>query len=299
MRLLVPLRRTRTRLIRRWVRKAEPEVRVIEAKQPGIGEALREAWRYRYLVGYFGGRFLEKRYMRSWLGRAWIPLRPLMDVASRSFLFGGVLNVPSRGVPYMLFFVVGQSVWDLFQTTLQWTIKSLELNRLVLRRIYVPRLTIVAGAIVPSLVNFAIYLTIASGIIAFHVVADGRLFIEIGLQTLVAGAGVILILAFALALGLWLSILGAQARDLRYSFGYTITFWSYLTPVIYPLSSLPEQVRPLAALNPMTAPIEMVKYGLIGAGTVTQAAVVTTLAALLLVGGLGLVFFVRSEAASV
>lgn len=260
-----------------------------------MAERVREFWRARRLVPYFGRRSLEKRYRRTWIGWPWIPLRPVLDVGSRALLFGGLLGVPSQGIPYPIFLLVGMAAWQLFDRTAYWAMRGLEINKGLLRRLYVPRLTVVAGAIVPSGAEFLVYLAITTIVMGGYWIGDGTLYLTGGTNLLLAPAGIALLLALAYALGLFLSVYAAQARDVRFLFNYFMGFWLFLTPILYPLSAIPEYFQTLAQFNPLTAPIEMVKLGILGVGDVTVDAVATTLVFLAVVGGGGLRFFNSAE----
>jgi lipopolysaccharide transport system permease protein len=259
----------------------------------------REFWEYRGLVAFFARRFTEKMYIRTWLGRLWIPLRPVLSVGARVLIFGGLLGVPSEGKPYLIFFLVGVASWELFAQTAYWATRSIELSRAVLKRIYVPRLTALVAAVAPSAINFLVYVAITVVAVVGYWVVDGVLYFELEPATLLAVAGLVLMVLLALGIGLWTSIYGAQARDIRFSLSYLLQFWFFLTPVIYPLSAVPERYRTLVALNPMTAPVEMVKEGVLGAGTVTPLAVAIAASTMVLLVVSGLWFFTRSEALAV
>lgn len=275
------------------------QVRVIEPRRPGLRFRLGELWRYRGLIVYFGRRFLEKRYIRTWLGWVWIPLRPMLNVAARVFVFGEILQIPSEGVPYLIFFIVGMAAWELFDETLFWSARSLEMNRGIIRKIYVPRLTMLFGSASLGLAFFAVYVVMTGAAIGYYYLTDGVVYFEVGVRLLLALGGIGLILLLAWSFGLWLSVIGAQARDVRFSLRFFTGFWFFLTPVIYPISEIPDQYRFLASINPVTAPIEMIKNGVLGIGQVPPGALVVTFATILVVGGIGWVFFERSEAAAV
>lgn len=273
----------------------QPQVTIISPRPTGPLEPVRELWRHRRLVRFWGHRFLRKMYVRTWLGKAWIPLRPTLDVASRVLVFGAVLSVPSGGVPYILFLLVGQSAWELFERTAYWSTRAFELNRRFLRRLYVPRLTLLAGSTAPALVNYAV-LTVLTGIaVAWFVVVDGVLHLELGSDLWMVPAGLGLALALALSMGLWLCILGARARDVRFTLSYVLGFWLYLTPVVYPLSEVPAGLRSLVQVNPMTAPIELVKQGVLGVGQLETLSLVCCLGAIGGIGTTGLWFFARAD----
>jgi lipopolysaccharide transport system permease protein len=275
---------------------AERELWVIEPRHTGPLAQLREFWRYRGLVPFFGRRYIQKRYVRTWLGRFWLPLRPAMAVSSSVLVFGGLLSVPSGGVPYLIFFLVGSSAWHLFAETAYWATRSVELNRGALGRMYIPRLTVLVAAVAPSILDYLIYSAITALAVLAYLLADGTLYLELGPENLVALAGLGLIMLLALGIGLWTSVYAVQARDVRFGLSYLLSFWFFLTPVIYPLEAVPERYQDALAANPMTAPIEMVKDGFLGAGDVTPAALSVTIVTVLVVCGRGLFFFGRSEA---
>ena len=122
-------------------------------------------------------------------------------------------------------------------------------------------------------------------------VADGIIYLQFGPELALAAAGVILCVSVAWSIGLWLAPLNARWRDVRILTRYVLMLWMYLTPVLYPLSALPSWMSFLAVLNPVAAPVELVKEGLIGAGDVRPEALAVTLATIAVVGGAGLWFF--------
>ena len=257
---------------------------------------LAEAWHARALLPYFARRYLEKLYVRTWLGWLWIPLRPILDIGSRVLIFGSLLGAPSDGVPYLLFFVIGTSTWTLFSESAIWGTRSIEMNRRFLRRLYLPRLTLLLAALAPSALRFAMYMVIALVAFAYYGLVEGELYLELQAETLLLPAGLLLAVLLALSLACWTSVYGAYARDVRFGMGYALSFWYFLTPVIYPLSAVPENLRTLASLNPMTTPIEMVRLGVFGKGEVLASGLASTGLVILVIGGLGLWFFDRSEA---
>jgi lipopolysaccharide transport system permease protein len=271
---------------------------VIEPRQAGVLARVPEWWRYRRLTTYFGRLQLEKLYRRTVLGWLWIPLRPVISIASRVLVFGGLLGTPSGGIPYLLFFLVGLTAWQLFAYTLFWATRSIELGRRVLRRMYVPRITCLFGSLVPSGVNFLLYVAITGIVVTFFVVTEGQTHLIIGSETALLPIALLLVIALALAIGTITSVLAAYARDVRFIIGYVLAFWFFLTPVLYPLSEVPSGFRDVASINPMTAPIEMVRIALFSSGTVTQEALASCVGAILLIGIPGLWFFNRAEALS-
>lgn len=278
------------------LRPAAAEVAVIEPRPPGIAARLRELWRYRRLLSYFGEQNLRKMYANTWLGRLWIPLRPLLNVAMPVLIFGGLLKAPSDGVPYFLFFAAGTAAWQLLNNAWYFGTRSLEMHRRYLKRIHVPRLIPLVAALWPggmwTLLNMGV---LAVGL-GYYQAADGKLYLVVGPRLLEAVAGIALIAALAITLSMFTAIYGAQARDPRFLVRYALNVWYFATPVIYPLSAVPPRWVNLAQLNPMATPMEMVRHGLFGVGTVELRGVLVSIGAIVVVGFLGMRFFGRSEA---
>jgi lipopolysaccharide transport system permease protein len=270
-------------------------VRVIEPLAPGPRERLAEWWTYRRTLRFFGRRLIQKSYLRTVLGWVWIPLRPIMDVGTKILVFGFLLKAPSDGIPYAIFFLIGQSCWLFFSSTLYWMTRSIELNRRFIRHMYIPRLTLLTSALAPSSMNLGIYGILTLLVALFYLVQDGTMYIAFGPGLLLAVAGLLLMIAIAASIGFFTAVYGAMARDVRFALSYALGFWFFLTPVIYPLSAIPENVRWLASLNPMTAPMEMVKVGLLGETEATASAFIMCGLFILIVGGFGLRFFSRAE----
>jgi lipopolysaccharide transport system permease protein len=274
----------------------QQDVWTIEPRREGMRARARDLWRYRRLLRFFATKSLEKLYKRTVLGWAWLFIRPLFPLLVKTLIFGGVLAVGSGGIPYFLFLVVGTSVWELFASVAQWGTRSLELNRSFLSRIYVPRLILPIAMGTPAFLNFAIHLAVIAVAAAYYRVTHGTLYLNL------AGAGWAvqgLVLAWVMGLGLslWTSVPALLARDVRFTLNYVLGFWVFLTPVMYPMSSVPPDKRWLMALNPLTAAVESFKFGVLGsqAGAIDPVSLGSAwvVAVVTFVGGLS--FFGRAE----
>jgi lipopolysaccharide transport system permease protein len=273
----------------------KPAVHVYTAT-PSFHERLVSAWRHRALVRYFGKLYVQRRYRRAWLGWLWLPLRPTADVFGRVLLFGGLLSVSSGTRPYFVFYIVGATAWRFFQMGIMNSMRSLELNRTLFQRINLPRATAVAASVVPAAIEALSFALVGVVGMVYFKITEGSFYIAFGPSTLVALAGVALLTAFVFAIGLWTAPMSAAARDIRFLVGYVIGFWYVATPVIYPISSIPQQFRPIAEYNPITAPVEMVKHGLMLTAPPTMRSTVVSLASLAVILAGGLVWFWRMEA---
>jgi lipopolysaccharide transport system permease protein len=264
---------------------------VVQPRPPDFTSRFAEAWRYRGLIGFFGRQLIRKFYQRTFLGRIWIPLRPALQVVPQILIFGGVLGVPSNGVPYAIFFMIGQAVWEAFGRLLYYGTRSVELNRQLIKRLYFPRSVLPLAATYPAAVELAIYGLMAAITIAYFAIAHHHMYLKFSPELLLVPAGLALMAMLALGIAYWLSVFCAQYRDVRFAVHIGLGFWYLITPVIYPLSAIPSKFRPLAYINPLTAPVEMIKHGLLGVGAIPTTAVFITVASVLVIGVSGVWFF--------
>lgn len=259
--------------------------------RPTIPGALRNAWASRYLLGWLGARVLIKQYARTILGRSWLLTRPLLDTAGKALIFGGVLGATApNGLPYFLFVLIGMTGWVVFEQTLTWAARAFDRYRKLMRAYDFHPLMVPVSSTSAGLVQGAAYLLVATLTVLYYVSADGIFYLELGPHSVLTLAGFAMMLLMAWGLGLWITTFNAYSRDVRYVLPYVLQIWMFVTPIIYPLSQLPSGFQVLAWVNPMTAPIELFKYGLLGpdAAQVTAHAVLMSLGltALILVSGL-------------
>jgi lipopolysaccharide transport system permease protein len=271
---------------------------VREPPRAGVAHTMRDAWRYRRLISHLGHRFLMKRYARTWLGVLWIPLRPVIQLSSKILVFGGLVGISAGKTPYPLFFVVTTATWQVLSDSATWSVRSIELNKPLLRKTHFPLLPFVLAATIPAAVDFAIYVCLATAG-ALYYFARSQFYLDFGLQTLLVPLGLLSMLALGLGVGLLTAASGARARDIRFGLNYVLSFLYFLTPVIYPLDAIPANWRPVAQLNPATGGMEMVKDGLFGTRSLGLDAAAVTLVAIFTIWTVGLWLFARREARAI
>jgi lipopolysaccharide transport system permease protein len=257
---------------------------------------LHDLWHHRGLLRYFGKLYVQRRYRRAWLGWLWVPLRPAADLIGRVLLFGGLLSVSSGTRPYFIFYMVGATAWRFFQMGVLMATRSLDLNRSLFQKVNLPRVTAVAAAVVPAAVEAGMFALLGLVGAVYFKLTEGSFYVYVWPGTLAAVAGFALLALFVFVVGLWTAPLAAHARDVRFLVTYALGLWYVATPVIYPISSIPSQFRPLAEYNPLTAPVELVKYGLMQTAPPSQNSVVVSLVALAVLLAGGLMSFARAEA---
>lgn len=267
---------------------------VIEPRREGLVARMRDVWRYRRLLRFFAKKAFEKLYARTILGWSWLLIRPLFPLVVSTVVFGGVLGVGSQGVPYFLFLVVGTATWDLFSQATTWGTRSLEMNRSLLTRIYVPRLILPIANMAPAVLNFAIHIGIIVVAAAYYRVTAGEWYVTpFGIGWAIVA--VLMALALALGISLWTSVPAMVARDVRFTLAYVMGFWLFLTPVLYPLPRTGKYGW-LLSLNPMAAVVNMFKHGVLGLDVLHLPDVGISLLLIGAVLGSGLWFFGRAEA---
>lgn len=251
---------------------------------------LRELWHYRELLYFLVWRDIKVRYKQTVLGATWAVLQPFLTMVVFSVFFGQLAKIPSDGLPYPLFSYAALLPWQLFAYALGESSNSIVNNQRLITKIYFPRLVVPIAGTLAGLVDFAIAFVVFGGLLLYYQMPFTP-------RLLALPVFVLLALATALAVGLWLSTLNVKYRDVRHLTPFITQFWFFLTPITYPTSLVPAALRPLYALNPMVGVVEGFRWALLGAEAQTQTGQVILISALvvalLLVGGL--LYFRRME----
>jgi lipopolysaccharide transport system permease protein len=266
---------------------ALPELLITPANR-WIPLNLSELWEYRELLYFLVWRDIKVRYKQTALGAAWAVMQPLFMMLVFSLFFGRLAKVPSDGIPYPVFAFCALIPWQLFANALTESSNSLIGNQNLITKVYFPRLVIPLAAVLSGLVDFAIAFVILIGMMLYFGIVPGW-------SILVLPGFVLLAILTALAVGLWLSALNVQYRDVRYTMSFLIQFWLFATPVAYPSSLVPENWRAFYGINPMAGVVEGFRWALLGKtsppGAMLWVSVVVV--TILLIGGL--YYFRRME----
>ena len=222
---------------------------------PAIG--MRELWEYRELLYFLTWRDIKVRYKQTALGAIWAVIQPLFMMVVFSLFFGKLAGVSSDGVPYPVFTFCALLPWQLFAHSLTQASHSLVGSQNLITKVYFPRLVVPISAVLGGLVDFAIALVLLFAMLFFYGVVPGW-------QIVALPAIVLLAVLTALAVGLWLSALNVQYRDVRYTINFLVQFWLFATPVAYSSSIVPEKWRALYALNPMVGVVDGFRWALLG-----------------------------------
>jgi lipopolysaccharide transport system permease protein len=269
--------------------RTSPEAHlVIEPSHGWEGLGIHELWRYRELIYFLTWRDVKVRYKQTLLGATWAILQPVLTMLIFSIIFGELARLPSDGIPYPIFTYTALLPWQLFAFALANSSNSLVGSQNLVSKVYFPRLVIPIASVLPALVDFAISFVVLAGMMVYYRIPITPRILSLPLFLTLA-------LTTALAVGVWLSALNVEYRDVRYVVPFLTLFWQYATPVAYSSSLIPTKWRLVYGLNPMTGVVEGFRWALLGRGEVGDLMWISIgIVALLLVSGVG--YFRQMEA---
>jgi len=271
------------------VSAAAPDVLIIRPSRGWLKLNLRDLWEYRELLYFLVWRDVKVRYKQTALGAAWAVLQPVLTMVVFSIFFGRLAKVPSDGVPYPVFAYAALLPWQLFAYALTESANSLVGSQHLIKKVYFPRLVVPISSVLAGLVDFGISFFVLLGLMVYYGILPTGAVALLPLFVLLA-------LATALAVGLWLSALNVQFRDVRYTIPFLTQFWMFATPVAYPSSLVPARWRPLLGLNPMAGVVDGLRWALLGQHVAPGPLVWVSIGAVVLLLLGGLMYFRRMEA---
>ncbi|NJL92692.1 MAG: ABC transporter permease [Anaerolineae bacterium] len=250
---------------------------------------LRELWEYRELLYFLTWRDIKVRYKQTLLGAAWAILQPLLTMLVFSLFFGQLAAVPSDGLPYPIFAYTALVPWSFFSTALAMSSNSLVGSANLIKKVYFPRLVIPIASTLGGVVDFAL----AFGVLLLLMLGYGLL---PTVHVVFLPVFVLLALVTSLGVGLWLSALNVQFRDVRYTLPFLTQFWLFATPIAYPSSLIEDPTwRAIYGINPMVGVIEGFRWALLGVDSAPGPMVGLSAIFAVLLFGSGLLVFRRME----
>jgi len=249
---------------------------------------LGELWEYRELLYFFVWRDIKVRYKQTAIGAAWAVLQPFLTMLVFSLFFGKLAKIPANGLPYPVFYYCALLPWIYFAGALQSATNVVVEQQRVITKIYFPRVVLPISAVVAGLVDFAISFLVLLALMAYYRIAPTPAVVWLPVFLMLA-------VATALGMGLWLSALNAFYRDVRYIVPFLVQFWMFASPVAYPSSLVPEKWRWLYGLNPMVGVIEGFRWALTGQGVPPGPMMAASAMAVVLVVFSGLVYYRSME----
>ena len=238
----------------------------ISSKHRWLQLNLKEVWQYRDLIYLFTKRNFVVSYKQTILGPAWIFLTPLFSSIVQAFVFGGIAGIETDGVPMLLFYLCSNAVWTFFSTCLTNNAGTFTENAYVFGKVYFPRLTTPISNILSCAIRFGVQMILVLLFMIYFLIR-GEVFPHWAAWLLIplelAHLGIL-----GMGCGSIVSSMTTKYRDLGVLVGFGVSLWMYLTPIVYPLSIAAEGwMKTLLLINPVTVPVEIIRYAVLGKGT--------------------------------
>ncbi len=266
---------------------------IIKPKSGWINVDISEIFKYWDLIFLFVKRDFVTFYKQTILGPLWYIIQPLFNTVVFTFIFGQVAKISTDGLPPFLFYLSGNVVWGYFAHCLSETSKTFISNSQVFGKVYFPRITVPISIAITSLFQLTIQFLIFIGFYSYFIFNGASINPTINVITFP-----LIILHMALlstGIGMIISALTAKYRDLSFAMGFVVQLWMYLTPIVYPLSEVPEKFRIFILINPMTAVVESFRGSFLGVSSITFNEVIASVVCSIVLFLVGVVVFNRVE----
>ena len=263
-----------------------------EAESAGLN--LGEVWRYRDLIVLLTKKTFTLTYKQTVLGPAWIIISPLLSSIAYMVVFGLIAGISTSGVPQILFYLASTAIWGLFSYSLTTNSSTFLANAYVFSKVYFPRLTVPVSNIIVGLIRFGIQMILVVALVLFFVAQDAVS--PNWILWLTIPFALVHLCVLGMGVGIILSSLTTKYRDLQILVGFGMQLWMFATPVVYPFSQVPEGLlKTLVLYNPVTAPVEWLRYALFGVGTVDVGAMAVSVIVTIVCAIGGILMFNRVE----
>lgn len=253
-----------------------------------VGLELAELWRYRPLLLIFAWRDVRARYKQALAGITWVVLQPVLTMVVFTLFFGRWLGLSSGETPYAVFTFAALIPWTFFVHALTVGTNSIVGNAEIVTKVFFPRLILPMACVVGSLVDLGMSLLVLVPIMLWYQQMPGIELLALPLFVIVAALA-------ALSVSVWLAALNVRYRDVSQAMPFVSQLWLFLTPVAYPISVVPTDLRPLYELNPMVAVVQGFRWSLVGGDAPSARMLLTGGAGIAVLLVLGLYWFRRQE----
>ncbi|MDX1811797.1 MAG: ABC transporter permease [Gammaproteobacteria bacterium] len=237
----------------------------IKPKRGFLEIPVQEIWAYRDLLFLLVRRDFVAMYKQTILGPLWFVIQPVLTTLVFTLVFGNIANISTDGLPHILFYLAGITCWNYFAETLTKTSETFTQNAGVFGKVYFPRIIVPLSVVVSNLIKLTIQFILFLGFTAYYWVSTDL--INPNITVLLFPLLVLLMGGIALSMGMIISSLTTKYRDLRFLLAFAVQLLMYATPVIYPLSTLPETYKSAIMLNPITPIVETFRYSFLGQGS--------------------------------
>ena len=266
---------------------------IIESKKKLLDLNLKELFHYRDLVGLLVRRDLAGVYKQTILGWSWFIIQPLFNTFMYMFVFGGIAKIGTDDIPKPLFYFCGTTLWTYFAQSLTKSSETFVANAGLFGKIYFPRFTLPIAYTFTNALSMAVQFIALVAFLAYYLATGYSIHPSlwlIALPLLIVQLGML-----GTGIGIMVSALTTKYRDLKQLLGFGMSLWMYATPIVYPMSQVPQKWRWIFVVNPVSAVVETFRYALLGKGTLDINAWVISIAVTVLFFCIGIVVFNYSE----
>lgn len=266
----------------------------ISSKHRMLDLKLKEVWQYRDLIWLFTKRNFTVTYKQTILGPAWLFLNPLISSVIYAFVFGGIAGISTDGVPGLLFYMCSNAIWIFFSTCVTKNAGTFTANAGVFGKVYFPRLTIPLSNMISSIIQFGIQMLMVLALLVYYVVVgivQPNWGVWLAIPVVLAHLGLL-----GLGCGIIISSLTTKYRDLAILVNFGVQLWMYITPIVYPMSQLDDgTIKTILMINPVTAPVELLRYAVLGQGAIMPGYLALSAAVTVAVVLFGIMIFNKVE----
>lgn len=266
---------------------------ILRPKRNLLDINLHELWLYRDLIMLFVKRDFVSKFKQTILGPLWFIIQPLLTTIMFTIIFGNIAGISTNGIPKMLFYMSGIVGWTYFSTCLNDTSQTFIKNASIFGKVYFPRLALPISVVISNLVSFVIQFLFLC-LFLFYFMVKGS---DVSPNILVLWIPflVLLMAGLGLGFGIIISSLTTKYRDLTHLVTFGVTLWMYATPIIYPLSEIPEKYQLFVLANPMTPVVETFRTALLGVGQINYLHLFYSLGFTVVLLAVGIVIFNKVE----
>lgn len=266
----------------------------ISAKHRWLDLKLREVWQYRDLILLFTKKSFTVRYKQTILGPLWLFLNPFLSSIMHTIIFGNIAGLSTDGVPKLLFYLVGNAIWGFFASCLTTNAGTFTGNAGLFGKVYFPRLTVPISNVLSAAVQLCVQMLLVIGFLLYYTM-QGMIVLHLWAWILVP-AVLLQLGILGMGFGIIISSLTTKYRDLSVLVSFGVSLWMYATPVVYPLSQLSDgTLKQLLLLNPVTMPIELFRYAVLGVGAIRTEYFLLSWVITILTALAGILIFNRIE----
>lgn len=254
---------------------------------------LKELLQYKDLIIMFVKRDFKTLYKQTILGPLWIIINPLLTTIMFTVVFGNIASIPTDGIPQIVFYMLGTTVWTYFSSCLTKTASTFTGNAAIFGKVYFPRLVTPIATVISGLINFGVQFLMFLGFMAYFMMKEST--IHPNLWILITPLLLVQLAALALGFGIIISSLTTKYRDLAVLVTFGVQLWMYATPVVYPASQIGGKLKTLMMLNPVSPIVETFRYAFLGSGSIPWNYLGISMITTLIVLFTGVVLFSRVE----